>query len=193
MYSFSKIGLQICDLWLPESRGNVKWGSSKYGGTPTLWSNFHAAPQITAKSLPNAPETQEITTTQVTVEQGELFYCISVHFGDNLKFPIHSFMTVSHNLGYWTVVAVVWNKICCCGTSLIVHLRHYLRKSFRNLLKHEMNLKSLLIWFSEHVAIPSSLSEQHPVSLRNDVIEEALGDVECMGNFKLSPKCTEIQ
>ena len=52
---------------------------------------FCAAPQMTAKAPPNTQETQEITTTQVRWA-GELIYYISVHFGDNLKFPIHSFL-----------------------------------------------------------------------------------------------------
>ena len=41
---------------------------------------------------PQTPQKHKKSPPHKSVEQDELFYCISVHFGDNLKFPMYSFI-----------------------------------------------------------------------------------------------------
>ena len=75
---------QRSEIWLKNQGFGIRGGAFR---TPALIYFSCAAPQIMAK---RPPKPQENITTQV-IEQDELFYCISVHSGDNLIFFIHSF------------------------------------------------------------------------------------------------------
>ena len=71
---------------------------------------FYAAPQITAKTPPNAPEIQEITTTQVSRPEWTILLYFST-FEDNFKIS-HTFpyMTVD-SLGYlWFMPLILKNS-----------------------------------------------------------------------------------
>ena len=75
------------------------FGGLSTGGTTKRRSYMHEVLHL--KSRLNHPPTPQKSLPHRYVEQDELFYSISVHFGDNLTFS-HTFlyMTVSRTLGY---------------------------------------------------------------------------------------------
>ena len=70
---------------------------------------FRTVPQITTKS-PQKSQKHKKSPPHRQVEQDELFYCISLHFEGNLKFPIYiPFYDVFHT---WAT---------CGGSTCMVH------------------------------------------------------------------------
>ena len=69
---------------------------------------MHAAPQIMAKSPPNAPETQEIATTQVSRAKETILLHFST-FGGQSKIS-HTFLYISD------VIPIAW---ATCGYTKI--------------------------------------------------------------------------
>ena len=100
---------RIIRKWPPTATGRAKHQypvilatSTAYTGSPSYGKRHIKECMENFKLSPNAPETQVITTTQVLVEQDELFYYILVHFGDNLNFPIHSFLYMTFPIAWAT-------------------------------------------------------------------------------------------
>ena len=138
----------FCGVWGPFSRDSRR-SAKKWFPTLTANEQFFALPQITAKSPPNAPETQEITTTQ----DRWAGWTILVHFRTFWgQFKIsHTFLSfiwrsVCHSLGYlWTdplLISVVDVGMCRCKG--IIFLFSHFTKGYDNINTNTNKLCKLI-------------------------------------------------